>query len=94
VNVVKFVLARIADDERVALSLMHRSAEDGERGLSTRGLRETAFKRRLVDDALRGVTWNFGDGEDGDVHAKLPVLGQLAMVYSDHPDFDRRWVRH
>jgi hypothetical protein len=49
---VSFVLARIAEDERVALSSMHRSA-GSTRGLSTRGLREAAFKRRLVDDALR-----------------------------------------
>jgi len=91
-NVVSFVLARIADDEQVALSSMHRSAAAAGRGLSTRGLRETAFKRRLVDDALRGVTWSFAHGEDGDVHAKQPVLGQLAMVYADHPDFDPRWA--
>jgi uncharacterized protein DUF6221 len=90
-NVVSFVLARIAEDERVALSSMHRSA-GSTRGLSTRGLRETAFKRRLVDDALRGVSWNFAQGEDGDVHAKQPVLGRLAMVYADHPDFDARWA--
>jgi Family of unknown function (DUF6221) len=91
-NVVSFVLARIAEDERVALSSMHRSA-GSRRGLSTRGLRETAFKRRLVDDALRGVSWNFTRGGDGDIHAKRPVLGRLAMVYADHPDFDARWVR-
>lgn len=89
-NVVSFVLARIAEDERVALSSMHRSA--GSRGLSTPGLREAAFKRRLVDDAVRGVNWNFAQGEDGGVHAKQPVLGRLAMVYADHPDFDARWV--
>ena len=91
-NVVSFVLARIAEDERVALSSMHRSA-GSRRGLSTRGLRETAFKRRLVDDALRGVSWNFARGTDGDIHTKQPVLGRLAMVYADHPDFDARWVR-
>jgi hypothetical protein len=91
-NVVSFVLARIAEDERVALCSMHQNAGAAERGLSTRGLRETAFKRRLVDDALRGVKWNFAHGEDGDVHAKQPVLGQLAMVYADHPDFDPRWA--
>jgi hypothetical protein len=90
-NVVSFVLARIADDERVALSSMHHSAEST-RGLSTRGLRETAFKRRLVDDALRGVNWNFAHGDDGAVHAKQPVLGRLAMVYADHPDFEVRWA--
>jgi len=90
-NVVSFVLARLAEDERVALSSMHRS-RGATRGLSTRGLRETAFKRRLVDDALRGVNWNFAQGEDGDVHAKQPVLGRLAMVYADHPDFDARWA--
>ncbi len=90
-NVVSFVLARIAEDERVALSSMHRS-RGSTRGLSTRGLRETAFKRRLVDDALRGVNWNFAQGEDRDVHAKQPVLGRLAMVYADHPDFDARWA--
>jgi hypothetical protein len=91
-NVVSFVLARIADDEKVALSSMHRSATAAGRGLSTRGLRETAFKRRLVDDALRGVMWSFAHGEDCDVHAKQPVLGQLAMVYADHADFDPRWA--
>ena len=32
-------------------------------------------------------------GEDGDVHAKQPVLARLAMVYADHPDFDARWTR-
>jgi hypothetical protein len=90
-NVVGFVLARIAEDEQVALSSMHRSAVT-RRGLSTRGLREAAFKRQLVDDALRRVNWNFSQGEDGDVHAKQPVLGRLAMVYADHPDFDARWV--
>jgi hypothetical protein len=69
-DVVNFVLARIAEDEQVALSFMHRSA-GSTRGLSTRGLRETAYKRRLVDDALRrGFNWNFAQGEDGDVHAK------------------------
>jgi uncharacterized protein DUF6221 len=90
-NVVSFVLARIEDDERAALSSIHR-ATGSTRGLSTRGLRETAFKRRLVDDALRGLNWNFERGEDGDVHAKRPVLGRLAMVYADHPDFDARWA--
>lgn len=58
----------------------------------TRALREAAFKRRLVDDALRRVKWNFTQGEDDDVHVKQPVLGQLAMIYADHPDFDARWV--
>jgi hypothetical protein len=72
---------------------MHRIAGAGGRNLSTR-LRETAFKRRLVDDALRGVTWNFASGEDGDVHAMQPVLGRLAMIYADHSDFDPRWVTH
>lgn len=89
-NVVNFVLARISEDERVALSSMHRSA--GSRGLSTPGLRETAFKRWLVEDALQQVSWNFAHGQDGDVHAKQPVLGRLAMVYADHPDFDARWA--
>jgi hypothetical protein len=92
-NVVSFVLARIAEDERMELRSMHRSAASTGRGLSTRGLRETAFKRRLVDDALRGVRWDFAHGEDNDVHAKRPVLGKLAMVYADHPDFDPRWTR-
>jgi hypothetical protein len=86
-NVVRFVLARIAEDERGELSSMRRSAGP------SRGLREAAFKRRLVDDALRSVEWNFAQGEDDDVHAKQPVLGQLAMVYADHPDFDVRWAR-
>lgn len=90
-NVVSFVLERIAEDERIALSAMHRG-QGSRRDLSTRGLRETAFKRRLVDDALRGVSWNFAQGEDHDVHAKKRVLGQLAMVYADHPDFDAHWV--
>jgi hypothetical protein len=90
-NVVSFVLARIAEDERDALSAMHRG-QRARRGLSTRGLRETAFKRRLVEEALRGVSWNFAQGADGDVHAKNRVLGQLAMVYAEHPDFDARWV--
>ncbi|UNB52983.1 DUF6221 family protein [Mycolicibacterium sp. YH-1] len=90
-NVVSFVLARIAEDERVALNSMRRSA-GLTRGLSTRGLREAAFKRRLADDALRRVNWNFAQGEDGDVHAKQRVLGRLAMVYADHPDFDAHWV--
>lgn len=52
-----------------------------------------AFKRRLVDDALRGVEWNFARGEDNTLHVKQPVLGHLAMVYADHPDFDARWIR-
>lgn len=63
------------------------------RGASpSRGLREAAFKRQVVDDALRGVEWNFARGEDDNLHLKRPVLGQLAMVYADHPDFDSRWT--
>jgi hypothetical protein len=85
-NVVRFVLARIAEDERGELSSMRRGAGP------SRGLREAAFKRRLVDDALRRVEWNFTLGEDNDLHVKLPVLGQLAMVYADHADFDARWT--
>lgn len=46
------------------------------RGASpSRGLREAQFKRRLVDDALRGVEWNFARGADADLHVKQPVLG-------------------
>jgi hypothetical protein len=86
-NVVRFVLARIAEDERGELSSMRRGAGP------SRGLREAAFKRRLVDDVLRRVEWNFAQGEDSDLHMKQPVLGQLAMVYADHPDFDARWAR-
>jgi hypothetical protein len=86
-NVVRFILARIAEDERGELSSMRRGATP------SRGLREAAFKRRLVDDALRSVEWNFARGEDNDLHVKQPVLGQLAMVYADHPDFDARWTR-
>ncbi|MGV7570838.1 DUF6221 family protein [Mycobacterium kansasii] len=86
-NVVRFVLARIAEDERVELSTPRGGARP------SRGLREAAFKRRLVDDALRTVDWNFTRGEDSDLHVKQPVLGQLAMVYADHPDFDARWTR-
>lgn len=59
----------------------------------SRGLREAAFKRRLVDDALRSVEWNFARGEDNDVHVKQSGIGQWAMVYADHPDFDARWTR-
>jgi len=85
-NIVRFVLARIAEDEP-ELSSMRRSATP------SRGLRQAAFKRRLVDDALRSVDWNFARGEDNDLHVKQPVLGKLAMVYADHPDFDARWTR-
>jgi hypothetical protein len=87
VNVVGFILARIAEDERGELSSMRRG------GSPSRALREAAFKRQLVDDALRSVEWNFTRGEDRDLHVKRPVLGQLAMVYADHPDFDARWAR-
>lgn len=83
---VRFVLARIAEDERGELGSMRRGASP------SRGLREAAFKRRVVDDALRGVEWNFARGEDDNLHLKRPVLGQLAMVYADHPDFDSRWT--
>ncbi|OKH71164.1 hypothetical protein EB73_11005 [Mycobacterium sp. SWH-M3] len=86
-NVVRFVLARIAEDERGELSSLRRG------GTPSRGLREAAFKRRLVDDALRNVQWNFARGEDDELHLKQPVLGQLAMVYADHPDFDADWAR-
>lgn len=83
----RFLLARIAEDERGELSSMRGGARP------SRGLREAAFKRRLVDDALRNVEWNFARGEDSDVHLRQPVLGQLAMVYADHPDFDPHWTR-
>jgi hypothetical protein len=86
-NVVRFLFARIAEDERGELSSMRRGATP------PRGLREEAFKRRLVDDALRSVEWNFARGEDNNLHMKQPALGQLAMVYADHPDFDARWTR-
>ncbi|GAB5901301.1 DUF6221 family protein [Mycolicibacterium mageritense] len=86
-NVVRFVLARIAEDERGELSSLRRG------GAPSRGLREAAFKRRLVDDALRNVQWNFARGEDDELHLKQPILGQLAMVYADHPDFDADWAR-
>jgi hypothetical protein len=86
-NVLRLILARIAEDERGELSSMRRGATP------SRGLREAAFKRRLVDDAPRSVEWNFARGEDNDLHVKQPILGQLAMVYADHPDFDARWTR-
>jgi hypothetical protein len=85
-NVVRFVLARIAEDERGELSTLRRSTGP------SRALREAAFKRQLVNDALRSVEWNFALGEDNDVHIKQPIFGQLALVYADHPDFDARWT--
>jgi hypothetical protein len=68
-NVVRFILARIAEDERGQLSSMRRGARP------SRGLREAAFKRRLVDDALRSVEWNFARGEDNDLHVNRPFSG-------------------
>lgn len=92
-NVVRFLLARIAEDEQEALSAPRVGQHTMRRGAGpTRGLRETAFKRRVVEDALRRVKWNFAQGEDSHVHAQQPVLGLLALIYADHPDFDARWV--
>jgi len=59
----------------------------------SRALREATFKRRLVDDALRSAGWNFTRGQDSDLDLKQPLLGQLALVYADHPEFDAHWTR-
>ncbi|WP_412770110.1 DUF6221 family protein [Mycolicibacterium grossiae] len=84
VNVVRFVQARLAEDERAALSAPSQPA-------TTRALREVSFKHQLVDRALDSVEWDFHAGSDDHVHEKAPLLGLLAAVYADHPDFEPRW---
>lgn len=73
------------DDDETEVSLHVRRHDPA------RVLREVAAKRRLM--ALHRVGTDPCDAHDGATMESEPcdVIGDLASVYSDHPDYDPAW---
>jgi len=91
-DIVEFLKARLDEDEREARICLNRWATEGHgtRRRWDQQLREVAAKRRIVD-----LAWHhLGDEEYGwgMEEAKRQMLGILATVYADHPDYDPGWA--
>jgi hypothetical protein len=93
-TITEFLLARIAEDE-AAIPEWHARLVAGSpiadwiRHIGDRVLAECAAKRAIVEaligtdprhEALSALTLEF-------------VVGQLAAIYADHPDYDTEWAR-
>lgn len=85
-NIVQFLEARLAEDERAAITELNAGSQ------SARAVREVSFKRGLVDRVYRESNWDLRPGADEENHGGKPLLVQLAAIYADHPDFDPRWA--
>jgi hypothetical protein len=75
-----FLLARVADDEAEAVRDYHA-------GMSQywldRRVRTCDVRRRVVDRYQVAVS----DGDTATARTLLWVIGEIAAVYDDHPDF-------
>lgn len=102
-----FLLARIAEDEAVAMNASHHRhlVHDYERDnygflwvKTTRVLAECEAKRRIVEmasDAERRMMDGPDFHSDGTFHTVSAwmgtVLRALALPYADHPEFREEW---
>jgi Family of unknown function (DUF6221) len=89
VTIVEFLRARLADDEAAAPYAISSLTDWGEfvRYDPARVLREVAAKRAIIRLALsrRGAP-------PEESHVVIDeMVGALASVYADHPDFDPAW---
>ncbi len=80
-TITEFLLARIAEDEAVALAAngpsVHAARHD-----PTRVLAECAAKRAIIEQAERSDS-----GWWESIYVAI-----LAAVYADHPDYDPSWA--
>lgn len=81
-ELVEFLLARIADDEEWARLY---GCDDAHRGTDP----NPGCRRRVVAEceAKRAIVGHYRYAPE---HME-PVLLDLAAVYSDHPDYDQAW---
>jgi hypothetical protein len=101
VTLTDFLLARLAEDEALALQVPEGWVPPFDRPLQWEGdydmlsvlparvLAEVEAKRQIVEllgDCHDGYVWDSGTG----LRAEL-ALCALALPYSDHPDFDPAW---
>lgn len=83
-NLIQFLEARVAEDERAALAAF---SEDRQQ---TRAMREVAFKRATLGEFWSAANWDFTRPTERQDYPRL--LTSLAAVYADHPDFDLNWA--
>ena len=84
----QFLLARIAEDERRAAAAVGRlHARRKDTTLADRAVTEAQSKRRIVEDR------SFRESQNADRLSLFGerILGTLAAVYADHPDYDEAW---
>ena len=102
-DLAEFLLARIAEDERIAAAWKDDTetwSNPYESGVAiafqdrfglSRVLADCEAKRRIVEaDPRYGNPWN-GCGDDCEVKAHEWVLRALAAPYADHPDYRQEW---
>ena len=82
-----FLLARIAEDEREARSLIPFSRTVVTSPWSARVLAECEAKRRIV----AALDYAERNGEPGVWHAWWQAAELLALPYADHPDYRKEW---
>ena len=83
-DVKEFLLARIAEDEEHAGRFVDLFPEGDMAPLFRRVLAECAAKRAIIEA-------HDLDDRRTDLHVSEPLLGILAAVYSDHPDYQEEW---
>jgi hypothetical protein len=89
-DLIEFLLARIADDEAAAQGI----AEDVGEWMGDRWRAECDAKRRIVERLVAGIPdEDVMDGYemDGWEQARNATLPLLALPYADHPDYDEAW---
>jgi len=100
---VKFLLARLDDDETAARSHMRgggilpfesigQAADHGARHGPLRVLREVAAKRSMVQMWLTRSRMQRDRTEAGRPDVAAAMVVAMAAVYAEHPDFDPSWL--
>jgi hypothetical protein len=95
-RILSFLLARLTDDTVQASRMAVTPAGTGGRHLPAvcapdRLLREIAAKRAIVQLWLAALRAEEGPGAQWPRSLYDPVIAELISIYSEHPEFDRRW---
>ena len=92
-NLTKFLLARITEDEERWAFAGAPDGGDAQDALAERMLVECQTKRRIVQPWAFGRTeYDWSVGAYAEAHVE--VLRMLAFTYAQHPDYDEAWRPH
>jgi Family of unknown function (DUF6221) len=99
-DLVEFLNTRLNEDEAEARQNLVNADSDGWAWYVSRVLAEVEAKRRIIEayvqartvaDALPGLGLDAAVAVSG-ATAFLVVLEEFAVVYADHPDYQREWA--